>query len=811
MATIATAYVQIVPSAEGISGKLESELSGASSSAGTKASSSFGSSFAKGVGTVAKVGAAALAATTTAVTAFGASAVSAGADFDSAMSQVAATMGDNADKMVEYNGETVAATDALRDFAQEMGSSTAFSATEAAEALNYMALAGYDVEKSINMLPNVLSLASAGAIDLADASEMVTGVSNALGLDIEETTTMVDQMAVTASSTGTSVTELGQAMSTIGATAASLVDSAESASDGTAELATMIGVLADNNIKGAEGGTHLRNILLSLQDAAVDGSVAMGDFSVEVYDSEGNMRSMIDIVGDMQTGLEGMDQASKDAIISGVFNKTDLASVNALLNTSSERFDELTEKIGDSKGAAEKMAEVQLDNLSGDVTLFKSALEGAKIAVSDELTPSLRELVSFGTDGLSQLTEAFKSGGIDEAVSTFGNILTEGLTQLTAELPTVVEAGATLLESLVSGLTSNASTIVSAAVSILNTLISSIGTLLPMVVSSGLQIVAELIVGIAEAIPNLLTTAISMLDEIKNGLVTNLPVLVDAAIILLEALVTGITDNIGDLLDTGSEITQEIQTAIVAEAPKLMEAAGTLMTQLVLGLIDNAPSVANAMITMHTSMLNAIASNLPELLEAGITMMGKIYSGVIQEIPHLIEMFPELISKIKAKFTEFDWSSLGKAVIDGIKSGISSAASSLGTAAKNAASTAYNAVKSYYGVNSPSKLFRDNIGVAIPEGIAVGIEQNTDYVTDAMKDLADDSVSSYNYKSVASSAASSIYSSPVASNNLNGATFTINESIELGGTKLKDIISKYTIQQIGNETRAVKLATGGYY
>ena len=325
-----------------------------------------------------------------------------------------------------------------------------------------------------------------------------------------------------------------------------------------------------------------------------------------------------------------------------------------------------------------------------------------------------------------------------------------------------------------------------------------------------MQIVAELIVGIAEAVPNLLTTAITMLDEIKNGLVTNLPVLIDAAIILLEALVTGITDNIGDLLDTGSEITQEIQTAIVAEAPKLMEAAGTLMTQLVLGLIDNAPSVANAMLTMRTSMLTAILSNLPELLEAGVTMIGEIYSGVIQEIPHIIDMFPDLISKISAKFTEFDWKALGTGIIEGIKSGITAAASSLGTAAKNAAKSAYDSAKSYLGINSPSKLFRDNIGVAIPEGIAVGIEKKSSYVTDAMKSLADDSVNSYDYKGVAASA-SDIYSSPVVTNSMEGATFTINESIELGGTKLKEIVSKYTIQQIGNETRAIKVATGGYY
>ena len=370
----------------------ENGLSNASASA-----SGLGSGLKKAMG----IGAVAITATTTAVTAFGASAVSAGQDFDSSMSQVAATMGYTTAELNDSTSEAAQSMETLRNFAQEMGASTAFSATEAADALNYMALAGYDAETSMEMLPTVLDLASAGGMDLASASDMVTDASSALNLNLEETTEMVDQMAATASKSNTSVDQLGEAILTVGATASNM-------SGGTAELATILGVLGDNGIKGAEGGTHLRNMLLSLQDAAEDGSVAFSDdLSVSIYDAEGNMRNMVDIIGDLQTGLDGMSQESKDAIVSGVFNKTDLAAVNALLNTSTERFDELTTAITDSEGAASAMAEVQLDNLAGDITLFQSALEGAKIAVSDELTPTLREFVQFGTDGLSELTMAF--------------------------------------------------------------------------------------------------------------------------------------------------------------------------------------------------------------------------------------------------------------------------------------------------------------------------------------------------------------------------------------------------------------------
>ena len=803
MAEIAKAYVQIIPSAEGIQGKLESELGGASENAGSTASSKFSSSFTKGIATVGKVGAAALAATTTAVTAFGASAVNAGADFDSAMSQVAATMGENANAMVEYNGETVAATDALRDFAQEMGSSTAFSATEAAEALNYMALAGYDVEKSMDMLPNVLSLASAGAIDLASASEMVTGVSNALCLETEETAAMVDQMAVAASKSGTSVSELGQAMSTIGATAASL-------SGGTAELSTMLGVLADNNIKGAEGGTHLRNILLSLQDAAVDGKVAMGDFSVSVYDSEGNMRSMLDIVGDMQYGLKDLDQASRDAVISGVFNKTDLASVNALLNTEQDHFWELKDAITDSAGAAQTMADVQLDNLSGDITLFQSALEGAKIAVSDSLTPTLREFVEFGTSGLSELTEAFKTDGIEGAVDTLGSLLGEGLSMITSKLPSFVEAGASLLSLLISGLLENTDVIVSSALSIITTLTTTIMTLLPQLLDAGLQIVTGLISGIAEAIPELIPAAITMIEELGNALIDNIDLLLDAAVELLDAIITGITENIGKLMEVSAQITTKLATTLIQKAPELMASGVQLVLKLIDGLIESLPQLIPAAVQITSAINTALIDNLPTILEAGITLIGELLAGIIQAIPDLIAEIPEICVNMASSFEGYDWSSLGKSIISGIVSGIKNAASSLTTAAKDAAKAAYDSAKSYLGINSPSKLFRDNVGNAIPEGMAAGIEDNTDYVTDAMKGLADDSVKSFDVNAVVNGS-SMTYSGSNFNTGLTGTTFTIVEDINLGDTKLKEIISQYTIQKVGNETRAIKVAQGGYY
>ena len=380
----------------------------------------------KGITALAAGGAAAMGA-------FAVASVKTGASFDSSMSQVAATMGYTVDELNDAGSEAAKTYQTLSQFAQRMGSTTAFSASQSADALNYMALAGYDAETSMRMLPNVLNLAAAGGIDLASASDMVTDAQSALNLSLDETSTLVDQMARASSKSNTSVSQLGEAILTIGATARGVAG-------GTTELSTVLGVLADNGIKGAEGGTHLRNMLLSLQTPTKDGTEALAKLGMtydDMYDSAGNMRAIPEIMLQMQQSMEGMTQASKDAIISGIFNKTDLAAVNTLIGTSQERFDELTLAIGDSTGAAQAMADVQLDNLKGDVTLLKSAFEGLQITVSERLAPAFRTGIQF----LTELIEHFDTlipiiAGVTAAIGVFAIAI--NLTSLIKTVTTAV-------------------------------------------------------------------------------------------------------------------------------------------------------------------------------------------------------------------------------------------------------------------------------------------------------------------------------------------------------------------------------------
>ena len=601
-----------------------------------------GSGIGKALGTAGKVAGAAVAAATTAIVGFGASSVSAGADFDKSMSQVAATMGYTVDDLNDSTSEASQNFTRLRDFAQEMGSTTAFSATQAADALNYMALAGYDTETSIQMLPSVLDLAASGSMDLARASDMVTDTQSALGLSLEETSTLVDQMAKTASKSNTSVAQLGDAMLTIGATARNVAG-------GTTELSTVLGVLADNGIKGAEGGTHLRNMILSLQTPTKDGAAALEELGVSVYDSDGNMRSMIDIVTDLSSGLGDMDQAARDAMLSDIFNKTDLAAVNALLGTRSERFDELTAAIQGADGAAKAMAETQLDNLAGDITLFKSALEGAQIAISDQLTPTLRNFIQFGSDGLSQLTQAFLTDGLGGALDALSGIIDQGVGLLFDVLPTVVDAGIALLEGLISGIINNLPKLIDAAVKIITTLVKDLADNADKVLDAATEIIFTLADGLIEALPELIPAIIKIILAIVEKLTepNMLMKLIETSVQIIEAIAQGLINAIPELVKTAPTIIMNLVEAILRLVPQLVASGIELMANLALGIIEGGAKVIQGVVELLGELKEKFLERVENAKQWGADLISNFIGGIKSKIGNLWSTVKSIGSGIK--------------------------------------------------------------------------------------------------------------------------------------------------------------------
>ena len=640
-----------------------------------KATSSIVDKLKNGISAAAKAAAVAIGAATTAVTAFAASSVDTGVQFDSAMSQVAATMGKTTDEIGD-----------LRDFAMEMGASTAFSATQAADALNYMALAGYDSEQSMQALPNVLNLAAAGGIELAAASDMVTDAQSALGLSMEESAVLVDQMAMASSKSNTSVAQLGEAILTIGGTAKNLAG-------GTTELSTVLGILADNGVKGAEGGTALRNIILSLSAPTDTAAKAMQSLGLEVYDAQGNIRPLNETFADLQAALSAMTQGEQTQALSKIFNKEDLKSVNALLANTGERFDELSGYIGNAAGAAENMANTQLDNLAGDVTLFKSALEGAQIILSDQLTPNLREFVQFGSDGVSKIASAFQEGGLSGAMEAFGDVLSDGLNMVVEQLPAMVDAGMQLLGALGRGIIENLPTITNAALEIIMTLINGAIEALPEIISVAVEIISVLVSGISESLPELIPVAVDAILQIVETLIDNVDKLVDAAIEIIVALADG----------------------LIEAMPKLLEKAPVIIEKLV----------------------TAIANNLPKIIQAGLDLIVKFAAGIIQNIPEAVKAVPKIITSIVTGFTTYmsKIKDVGKNIVKGLWDGILAMGSWIKEKVSGFFGGIVDNVKGLLGIHSPSTVF-SAIGENISRGLANGIQAESGLAVSAVQKAA---------------------------------------------------------------------------
>lgn len=355
-----------------------------------------------------------------------------GKQFETSMSKVAATMG--VDTMSEDYQR-------LEQAAKDFGATTRYTASEVAEALNYMALAGYNTQRSIETLPQLLNLAQAGGMDFARASEMLTNSANALGLSTNEIAAYIDKMAVTARSSGTNVEQLGEAILTVGGTARNMAG-------GVTEMDTVLGILADNGIKAAEGGTKLRNVLVKMAKPTKGTYKLLDELNMSFYDMEGNLRPLPELFTEMSQKMEELQLTTeqRNNLIAGAFNQRDIAAINALLNTSAERWDELSSKINKANGASEQMAQTMNDNLQGALYQLKSAKEAVEIEIYQKMQEPLAKIVNLTADTVRGINAVFE----DDAV---GKEFTDAFNQIAStiqeQMPNIINLFKQFAEKIV--------------------------------------------------------------------------------------------------------------------------------------------------------------------------------------------------------------------------------------------------------------------------------------------------------------------------------------------------------------------------
>ena len=639
------------------------------------------------------------------------SVVQEGMSFDSAMGQVSATLLKTRE---DFDAETVSVegfSGSLRELAKEMGAKTKFTATQAGEALNYMALAGYNAQTSAEMLPKVLNLAAAGAMDLATASDMVTGSQTALGIKLQDMTAFIDQMAKTASSSQTTVAQLGDALLSIGATGRSV-------KGGFTELNTVLGVLADNGSKASEGGNMLRRVLMGLQGNADK----ISELGVEIYDANDKMRDLPSIFMELDAALDKLSSDKKrNQVISDIFSQYSLAGANALLKTSAERWEELGEKIKDSEGAAKAMADIQLDTLPGQLTILQSALSGLKIELYDKISPELTNFVETLSSGLSNVKDAITEGDFQEAFMRLGETAVELFNRGFAF---IVENGDTIAELTKS--------IVAAIDKTATELLNSATEYMPALLRIAFDIADTIITGAANffenpentdklrAIVNLILTRLqNFLDEHEDDIFTIIDTVFDVAIGFVSKIFVLRRKTTADI------IWREIQ--------EIVQPVGENVANFVLLQIDRLDKFFD--------------DNFKKPLETAKKNLSNWWNGIKTKVSAAITKIGAWVTEstdlIKTGFSDFKtkattWGSdLIQGFIDGIKEKYEDFKSKITDIA--------DTISEFLHFSSPDKGPLANYETWMPDfmqGMAQGIEKNRNLIKNAAKNVAND-ISNY--------------------------------------------------------------------
>lgn len=594
-----TAYKQGLKDAEGNASSSTSKIGGAF----------------KAVGKVAKT---AMVAGSAAAVAFTKTSIDAGMNFDTAMSQVAATMGTTVDKIGNVKAK-----------AEEMGRTTKYTATEAAEGMNILAQAGLSADEQISGIGTVLNLASAGAMSLEESASYTAGAVKGFGDSMSNASYYADLMAKGATLANTDVRGLGEAFSGSAATAKNYGQAADSV---TLSLLR----LAEQNVTGSEASTALNRAMADLYTPTDDASKALDQLGVSAYKLNDEAKDFNDLVDELNSSLQGMTAEQKNNALATIFTTQGLQAFNKMTASSDATVQKFWKGIQDSSGSAAQQAATQLDNLQGDITLLSSATEGLQLAFYNTFSGTIRGAIKGITSEVSGLAEAMESGGISGALSK----LAQDAINFSGQLPGVTKIGGDLINGLISSVTQNSGSITTAVGQLLNNLASTISTGLNVFTSVGVNLLTTIANGMTQGIPTFLGQALPMLTQFTESLRSN--------------------------------------------AGKLINAGLTLIQNIAQGLINSIPVLIAYVPTIITNLAGIINDNAPKILATGVTIITNLAIGLVRAIPLLIANLPKIITAIVSVFTAFNWFSLGKNIVTGIIKGVKNLPSLLKGTAKNA-------------------------------------------------------------------------------------------------------------------------------
>lgn len=687
----------------------------------------------------------------------GAAVAGVAAKFESAMSEVAAISGASGNEL-----------QALTDKAQEMGATTKFSASESAEALKYMAMAGWDTEAMLNGINGVMQLAAASGEDLASTSDIVTDAMTAFGLSADQSTRFADVLAQTANRSNTSVALMGETFKYVAPVAGALGYSIE-------DTSVAIGLMANSGIKGSQAGTSLKNVLTNLAKPTDQVQSYMDKLNISLTDSAGNVKPLNQLLNEMRDGFNGLTEAEKAEYAAGIAGKEGMSGLLAIVNSSQTDFDNLTEAINNSSGAAQNVADVMMDNLGGQLTILKSTLEGIAISFGNILLPAVKKVVESLQGFLTWL-----------------NGLTDGQKQLVVTIAMVVAAIGPVL--LIIG---KLITAVTNIIKVVNLLKPAFAALNAVMAANPVAIVVLAIAGLVAALVtlykknetfrNFVNTAWAQIKEVISGVVNALvtfftvtiPGAIDAVVAWFQTLVDNISnfftvvipEKINELVQWFTGLPERIGYAIgfaigtlakwvvgLAEkaaevGPQVIDAIVNFFSQLPGKiwdfLVQTATNFVNWVVQAKETALTVGPQIVDTVVNFFLQLPGRIWNALLNAIAKIKQWgsdiiswartsIPNVISTIISFFEELPGKMLeiGKNLLTGLADGISSAVGAVVDKVKSVAGSILNGFKDAFDIHSPSKATA-KMGNMLMQGLAGGVSDSSNVVMTAVMKMAD--------------------------------------------------------------------------
>lgn len=700
-----------------------------------------GSGFGKVMSAGCKVAAAATAAVGTAIGGIVVASTKVGMSFEAEMSKVQAISGASGTQLQQ-----------LTEKAKEMGASTKFSATESAQAMEYMAMAGWKTEDMLNGLGGIMNLAAASGEDLATTSDIVTDALTAFGMSASESTRFADVLATAASNSNTTVAGMGETFKYVAPLAGALGYSVE-------DTAVAIGLMANSGIKGSQAGTALRGMLTNLAKPSSQVAGYMDKLGLSLTDAAGNAKPLSALLQELRQKFAGLTDAQKTEYAAAIAGQEGMSGLLAIVNASDSDFTKLTDAINNSSGAAEDMANVMNDNLAGAVQSLKSHAEALGIAIYDSFAVQMKDAVNLASDALTKLTNGFETGGISGAFDQLAQLAQVGIQSIIRQTPAMTQAAAQMITGFASGLAQGIPSVLATALPLLTQFTASLRENAGTLIGAGLELIVQLAQGIANSLPVLITYIPAIITNIAGIINDNAPRLLATGVEVIAILAQGIIQAIPTLianlpaiiqaivavfsafnwLQLGQMIVNGVRAGVSALGSALKSAgssaisafksinwanAGTAVCNFIHNAISGAAGlIANALKTVGSRGMSAFRSiNWASVGKAAINFIKSAISGAAGLV---VSALKTVGTHGMNAFKSINWGGVGKQIINGIVSGIKGAASALYNALAGLAKNALNAAKNALGIHSPSRVFRDAVGKMIPAGIAVGIKRNT--------------------------------------------------------------------------------------